>query len=132
MQALEAALAGGGIAGNGRFVLICSPHQNNFEMPFRVEVWDTRPPDDLAGWDKVFESTLIVDQGNLWYQSPTLEGTNFHVPNGRYAVRVCGRGFVNRGWPGSTTPGDAWRTQLWPSADTTGSRRIKAWQPPPR
>ncbi|HEU4424468.1 MAG TPA: hypothetical protein VFR67_18220, partial [Pilimelia sp.] len=47
MQALEAALAGGGIAGNGRFVLICSPHQNNFEMPFRVEVWDTRPPDDL-------------------------------------------------------------------------------------
>jgi hypothetical protein len=30
------------------------------------------------------------------------------------AVRITGRGFLNYGWPGSTTPGDEWRLQLWP------------------
>src|SRR5262245_50100034 len=38
MGYLEDALAGEGIAGDAYGVVVCSPHQNNFEMPFRVEV----------------------------------------------------------------------------------------------
>jgi hypothetical protein len=130
MELLEAALAGDGIAGNGLCVVLCSPHQNNFEMPLRVEVWSDPPPDDLMEWDEIFESGLAVDEDGLRYQSPTFEETIFQVPSGRYALRICGRGFVvNRGWPGTTTPGDVWRAQLWPSHAAVDSRRIKAWQP---
>jgi hypothetical protein len=44
------------------------------------------------------------------------EQWDLHVPAGTYAVRITGRGFVARGWPGTTTPGDEWRIQLWPGA----------------
>jgi len=49
---------------------------------------------------------------------------------GRYAVRITGRGFVNHGWPGSTTPGDHWRLQLWPTPDPIRPRRLRAWTKP--
>jgi len=130
MSLLEVALQGEGIAGDNDAVLVCSPHQNNFKMPLRVEVWDHSPPDDQADWEEVFRCGLVVDDGGLRYESPTLAGTIFDVPAGTYSLLICGRGFVSRGWPGSTTPGDAWRVQMWPSADRPVPSRVKVWQQP--
>ncbi|MGN9813220.1 hypothetical protein ACTMSW_28175 [Micromonospora sp. BQ11] len=124
------ALADSNIASDDHTVLICVPHQNNFEMPLRIEVWAERPPRDFGQWEEIFECALAVDGRELRYSSPTLESMCCAVPDGRYAVRICGRGFVNRGWPGSTKPGDVWRVQLWPSARNLPDRRIRAWKPP--
>ena len=130
MTHLEDALGGVGIAGDDYGVVVCSPHQNNFEMPFRVEVWDRRPPDDRAEWEEIFRCGLEVDEGGLRYQSPTLAEIVFSVPEGSYSLLISGRGFVNRGWPGSTTPGDVWRVQMWPSIDRPVPSRIKIWHLP--
>ncbi|MET7401655.1 hypothetical protein ABZS66_50065 [Dactylosporangium sp. NPDC005572] len=130
MALLERAVAGSGIAGDEHGLVVISPHQNNFEMPFRVEQWNERPPDDAEEWEEVLEGSLLVVDGVLHYFSPTDAHVTFQVPSGRYAVRISGRGFVNRGWPGSTTPGDRWRVQLWPGADGVPERRVKRWGPP--
>jgi hypothetical protein len=86
MVYLEDALAGERIAGDAYAVVVCSPHQNNFEMPFRVEVWDREPPEDEADWEEIFLCGLVVDDGGLSYQSPTMNETVFDVPVGTYAV----------------------------------------------
>lgn len=127
---LEQALHGDRIAGNRHAVIVCSPHQNNFEMPLRVEVWDRPPPDDHEGWEEIFQCELLVDDGGLRYQSPTLDQAVFDVPAGGYTLLICGRGFVNHGWPGSIVPGDSWRIQMWPSTDDLPPSRLKAWQRP--
>lgn len=44
MTLLEQAINGSGIAADDNGVIVISPHQNNFEMPFRLEVWDDPPP----------------------------------------------------------------------------------------
>jgi hypothetical protein len=130
MTSLEHALDGAGIAGDDHGLIIISPHQNNFAMPLRLERWDERPPDDAAEWEEVFEGSLLVADGVLQYCSPPDADAAFPVPSGRYAVRIAGRGFVHRGWPGSTTPGDRWRIQLWPSPDDVPARRVKRWETP--
>jgi hypothetical protein len=130
MDLLAKAQSGPGIASYECGVVILSPHQNNFRMPLRIEIWHQQPPDDRDSWEEITECELTVEDGELRYESPTVASTTVRqVPNGRYAVRVCGRGFVNRGWPGSTEPGDNWRIQLWPTADEFADRRIKAWRP---
>jgi hypothetical protein len=108
-------------------VVVLSPHQNNFAMPLRIEVWPSEPPDDLDAWQEAFLAGLLVGPDGLHYESPTMEGTTIPVPPGRYAARITGRGFVNQGWPGSTTPGDQWRVQLWPAAGPTSPRRLRTW-----
>ena len=129
---LKDALAGERIAGGAHGLVVCSPHQNNFEMPFRVELWDRKPPEDEADWEEIFLRALVVDDGGLSYQSPTMNETVFDVPVGNHAVLICGRGFVYHGWPGTTRPGDVWRVQMWPSANrpVPVPSRIKAWQQP--
>lgn len=128
MPLLEQAINGPGIAADDNGVIVISPHQNNFEMPLRLEVWDDRPPDDGEDWEEAFEGSLLVVDDVLLYFSPTDTVATFEVPSGRYATRISGRGFVNRGWPGSTTPGDWWRVQLWPSAGDIPVRRLKQWR----
>lgn len=129
MELLDEALGGPDIAacGHDHVVLVCSPHQNNFHMPLRIEVWDNRPPDDHDEWEEEFESSLTIEGGVLRYDSPTLESAYCDIPDDHYGVLVCGRGFVNRGWPGSTTPGDSWRVRLWPAPGSLPTRRIKTW-----
>jgi hypothetical protein len=56
-----------------------------------------------------------------------MEGVWFDVPTGSYAVLVSGRGFVARGWPGSTTPGDVWRVQLWPGNVDISVETLVTW-----
>lgn len=130
MDLLTQAITGSGIASYECGVIVISPHQNNFRMPLRIEIWDGRPPDDRDSWEEVAESTLSVEGGELRYESPANDGTaSCAVPDGRYAVRICGRGFVNRGWPGSTEPGDSWRVQLWPAVIEILDQRIKEWHP---
>lgn len=131
MDLLTKAQSGAGIASYECGFVVLSPHQNNFRMPLRIEVWPRQPPDDADSWQEVAESTIAVDGGELRYDSPPSHGlVACVVPDGRYAVRVCGRGFVNRGWPGSTEPGDVWRVQLWPATvNEVIDRRIKEWQP---
>ncbi|MBQ1038775.1 hypothetical protein [Micromonospora sp. C81] len=130
MTLLEQAINGSGIAADDTGVVVISPHQNNFEMPFRLEVWDDPPPDDREDWEEAFEASLLVVDDVLQYFSPTDTVVTFEVPSGRYAARISGRGFVNRGWPGSTTPGDRWRVQLWSPAGDFPARRLKQWRQP--
>ncbi|MEH1056874.1 hypothetical protein V6U89_16915 [Micromonospora sp. CPCC 206171] len=132
MDLLHLAQIGSRIASDESTVVVCVPHQNNFSMPLRVEVWAEPPPRDFGAWQEIFECGPEVDGGVLWYGSPTMENRPYEVPDGRYGVPICGRGFVNRGWPGSTTPGDDWRVQLWPSRRRLPDRQIRAWEPPPQ
>ena len=131
-RVVDEAVAGQGIASpaGNEYVVVRSPHQNNFAMPLRVEVWPGGPPDDLDHWQEAFCTGLVVGAGGLVFESPTAETHVVPVPPGRYAVRITGRGFVRRGWPGSTTPGDEWRLQLWPALDPIRPRRLRAWRDP--
>jgi hypothetical protein len=119
------------IAQSGNLLIVLSPHQNNFEMSLTVQRWAAEPPPDLPAWQEVFEATLEVGAAGLRYESPTLPEHNLPVPAGRYAVRIAGRGFLNHGWPGSTTPGDEWRIQLWPSTARRPATRVARWAGPP-
>jgi hypothetical protein len=128
---VQQAIERDGIAQRHGVVVVLSPHQNNFAMRLRVEVWSAEPPDDLDAWQEGFEASLMVGDGRLFYESPTLGGRTITVPPDAYAARITGRGFVARGWPGSTKPGDEWRVQLWPSAAKEPPRRLRAWAAPP-
>ena len=121
------------VASDGRTVLVLSPHQNNFELELTVEVWDAQPPEDLDAWEQVVVASLEVTDGRLDFAAPTLPGSRYDIASGRYVLTVSGRGFVARGWPGSTTPGDVWRVRLWPAASgSTGPAvRLKGWAAPP-
>jgi hypothetical protein len=130
LQVVDEAVAGQGIASTAgnEYVVVLSPHQNNFAMPLRVEVWPGEPPDDLDGWQEAFLTGLLVGSGGLIYETPTEVSHDVPVPPGRYAVRITGRGFVRRGWPGTTTPGDNWRLQLWPAPGPIRPRRLRTWR----
>ncbi len=112
-------------------LLVLSPHQNNFEMPLRVEVWNGPPPEDERGdWPEAFEAHLDIDPHGLCYASPTMNATKLDVPPGGYHALITGRGFRAYGWPGSNTPGDSWRIRLWPSTGPQEARRLSAWHAP--
>ena len=131
VRLLERAL-GAGIAADRDVVLVLSPHQYNFAMPLRIEVLGEEPPDDLSTWQEVFEVALDVGEyGELSFESPTVQAQSWEIPPGRYTARIAGRGFVNRGWPGSTEPGDSWRIQLWPRTADFEPRRVREWLLPP-
>src|SRR4051794_14064578 len=125
---LDQAQDGDGVAADDGSMLVLCPHQNNFAMPLTVEVWPAEPVDDLEQWDEGFEADLEVDEnGELLYVSPTADVARCAVSPGRYRVRVVGRGIVARGWPGSTTPGDSWRVQMWPTGTGPTARRLRSW-----
>ncbi|ONH21905.1 hypothetical protein [Pseudofrankia asymbiotica] len=128
-EVVDDAIASGKISQEGPLLVVLSPHQNNFEMPLRVERWSARPLDDLDDWQEAFTASIDVDSFGLWYESATtIQNLRLDVPPGRYVVRIVGRGFVSRGWPGSTKPGDEWRFQLWPrSGSLQEPERLKAW-----
>lgn len=126
---VEQAIAGDGIARGLGTVVVMSPHQNNFEMPLTVEQWDGPPPDDLTGWQEGYLTWLTVDEHGLIYQSPTMDAYVLDLPPGTWQARITGRGFVNRGWPGTTTPGDEWRIQAWPATAPGEVVRIAYWTP---
>jgi hypothetical protein len=111
-------------------VLVLSPHQNNFKMPLRAEVWDGPPPDDIADWPEAFEVHLDVDPHGVNFTSPAMSTVRLDIPAGGYHALITGRGFVAYGWPGSTTPGDSWRIRLWPSTGPQAPRRLSAWHAP--
>ncbi|WP_380156099.1 hypothetical protein [Kineococcus sp. R86509] len=124
---LQRALNGNHIAQEDHLLIITCPHQNNFEMPLRLERWDAAPQEDLQDWQEAYEAHVSVNEYGLYYQSPTLEGTQLPVPAGEYHALITGRGFISRGWPGSTAPGDAWRIRLWPSSGPDAPRQLLAW-----
>lgn len=116
-----------GIAQWGGFVLVLSPHQNNFEMRLTIEIWSSPADDDLNAWEEAFEVHLDVGEFGLAYESPTLSVVQLPVPPGSYHALLTGRGFVANGWPGSTKPGDSWRLRLWPSPGPARPARLKAY-----
>ena len=117
-------------AGDGRSILVLSPHQNNFAMNVAVELWSDRPPRDDAAWQQVSVERLTVGaDGTARLGSPTMEDTPFSMQAGSYWLEISGRGFVNYGWPGSTEPGDEWRLRFWPAALPADDVR-KVWQMP--
>ena len=130
---LDAALEGDGIAQQGDYLVILSPHQCNFEMPLAIEVWDEQPAGEEADeeeWPEAFEANLNIGRKGLGYTSPTMGVTTFSPPPGAYRALITGRGFVAHGWPGSATPGDNWRIQLWPAdpASPIPARRLRDWK----
>jgi len=127
LDLIDAANEGDRIAQGEAILVILSPHQNNFEMALTVELWDDEPPDDLADWQEGFQAFLGVDGLGVFYMSPIETYVDLDVPPGNYQVRIVGRGFINYGWPGSTTPGDTWRIQFWPSNDIIEPTRIARW-----
>ena len=133
-QVAEAAIKRQGIATSERneAVAVISPHQNNFAMRLRTEVWAGEPPDGLDDWQEAFLTGLVAGERGLRYESPTVAWERISVPPGRYAARITGCGFVQRGWPGSTKPGDTWRVQLWPVTRPMPARRLRAWADPGR
>ncbi|HEY3714981.1 MAG TPA: hypothetical protein VGL39_10680 [Jatrophihabitantaceae bacterium] len=103
---VDRAIGDDGIAQAGTFLVVLSPHQNNFELALRVEVLAGEPADDLDDWSEAFLATVVAGDDGLVYESPTLHHVPIPVPAGTYLARITGRGFVARGWPGSTTAGD--------------------------
>ncbi|WP_394840339.1 hypothetical protein LVJ94_26030 [Pendulispora rubella] len=131
LAVLDRAIKGDGIARGKSILIVLSPHQNNFEMPLRIERWPSEPPKDLEQWQEAFEASLTISDFGLYYESPTLQGKVLETPPpGTYAVRITGRGFVAAGWPGSTTPGDQWRIQLWPTKNLAPPKRVLTWSGP--
>lgn len=128
IDTVRRAIDGDGIAQCNGLLVVLSPHQNNFEMPFRIEMWSTPPPDDVDQWQEAYEAPVDVDAGGIAYTSPTGAVVDLPIPPGSYQARITGRGFVGHGWPGSTRPGDEWRLQLWVSEERTGPRRLKRFQ----
>lgn len=126
---LEDALATPPSAGDGQTVLVTSPHQNNFAMAIAIERWAKRPQIDPDGWDQVSVETIALTASTVRLESPTMTGTTFELAEGSYWVEISGRGFVNYGWPGSTTPGDTWRLRFWPNTGPTDHTR-KLWNMP--
>ncbi|ORI19407.1 hypothetical protein BJD99_04245 [Rhodococcus sp. 1163] len=127
---LEYALAAQPNSGDGLTMVVLNPHQNNFEMPIAVEVFDARPPIDDDEWQQICEDRLEVGpEGVLQIDSTTMSPVDCTVPQGKYLVQVAGRGFVNYGWPGDTTPGDNWRIRLWPD-DGSDTRPTIQWNMP--
>lgn len=130
LELLEQAQAEQPSAGDGTMIVVVCPYQNNFEMSVDVQVFDRRPAADRSQWQQVSENRLEVDEsGMLSVSSPTTEPVAVTVPSGRYVVEVSGRGFVNYGWPGSTTPGDVWRLRLWPD-DGSVLEPAQMWEMP--
>jgi hypothetical protein len=129
LDALDSARDGIGIADG--VVTIHSPHQNNFDMPLRTEVWSAEPPSDLDDWQEAFEVHVDVGDYGLVYDTPTLElYSTLPVPPGSYHLLITGRGFVAIGWPGSTSPGDSWRLRLWPSDGPVHPARLAVFADP--
>lgn len=124
---LNRAIAESGIAQDGPLLVILSPHQNNFALSIRSERWTGEPLDDLADWQEAFRATFDVGAFRVRCESTLMGGPVLDIPPGRYAVRITGRGFVQRGWPGSTKPGDTWRFQWWPCARRSKPARLKSW-----
>src|ERR1700722_12546957 len=84
---LDAALEGDGIAQQGDYLVILSPHQCNFEMPLAIEVWDEQPAGEEADeeeWPEAFEANLNIGRKGLGYTSPTMGVTTFSPPPGAY------------------------------------------------
>jgi hypothetical protein len=130
LELIDAANAGDKIAQGNAILVVLSPHQNNFEMGLTVEQWSSTPPNDLDTWEEGFEASLTVGDLGLLYMSPADTYVELDVPPGSYRARIVGRGFVNRGWPGSVTPGDVWRIQVWPCTEHSAPSRIARWELP--
>ena len=71
--AFDAAMEGRGIGQGGQMTVVRSQHQMNFEMPLRVEVWASEPPDDLDDWQEAFVAPIEISSSGLRYAAPTLD-----------------------------------------------------------
>jgi hypothetical protein len=125
MDILNEAIEGRGIAQRRGTTVVLSRHQNNFAMPLRVEVWAAPPVDDLDEWELACEVHIDVSESGLVYESPTMNATELPVPPGSYRLRICARGFIAYGFPGTTTPPDVWRLQCWPDDGPTKPQILK-------
>jgi hypothetical protein len=120
----EAITSPDGVAGDGWVLVVITPRSFDVHMRVRVEQWTAEPPDDVADWQDAVEGPLFIEGGVLHLDSPTMEGTSTPVPDGMYAVRVCGRDLHPGDADSTTAPGDVWRVQLWPAVPIRRLRRL--------
>lgn len=112
---LQQALSAPPHAGDGRTVVVLSPHQSNFHMPVTVQVLLSRPVPDPTMWQQICQDRLEIGEAGTFSIDTTI-GTNdvsCPVDPDRYLVEVSGRGFVRYQWQGDE-PADTWRIRLWP------------------
>jgi hypothetical protein len=126
---IEEALGADGIAQSDGMLVVLSPHQNNFSMRLRVEVWTGAPPNDLEAWPEASIVHLDVGEAGLIYTTTTWEEIELGVAPGSYRALITGRGFLAHGWPGSTHPGDEWRIQLWNAAGPDDPISLQRYAP---
>ena len=130
-ELVEKAIEDGSIANDGRNIVVLSPHQNNFDMKIKVELWGDRQDADRDQWQFVSDQTIrISDSGILNISSVGTKEIGFPLSPGTYHVEISGRGFKNVGWPGNTKPGDAWRVRLWADSPEGNSATLpdtKRW-----
>jgi hypothetical protein len=109
---------------NGLVDLI-TPSQYNWKAPMRIEVTNSRPPLDAAGWDHVVEVPLPLPSGRLTFEASG-GGTPIEtrVPPNTYRARISGRGYV--AGAGEIEGHESYRLQLWP-AEEAPPRLIKYW-----
>ena len=96
-----------------------APH-GGLDVLVRATIGGARPPRKSCHFGG-------ADGRGVVYMSAAHTFVDLDVPPGNYQVRIVGRGFINYGWPGSTTPGDTWRIQFWPSKDVIEPKRIAHW-----
>ncbi|UQX88358.1 hypothetical protein M6D93_19060 [Jatrophihabitans telluris] len=123
---VQAAVSGTGIAQHFGTVVVTSPHQKNYAMGLRVEVFDAHPDDDLDDWQEAFELDLPVKTSGLIYDSPGMSSFKIPVRPGEQHLLITGLGFSDHDRPSAETPGDRWRIRLWPCEEHHQSTRLKA------
>jgi|GEM_PF-6041470 len=95
---------------------------SEFDVPVTFEFRPDAPPDDLAAWDHVVDTSLTITTGAL--EVAVMEPyTQWQAPNGDYRVRVCYGNLANAGdddeldaEPRPAAERDHYRIFIWPGA----------------
>ena len=106
--------------------------QSEFDVPVTFEFRPDAPPDDLAAWDHVVDTSLTIATGAL--EVAVMEPyTQWQVPNGDYRVRVCYGNLANAGdddefdaEPRPAAERDHYRIIIWPG-DAIETTVLKQW-----
>ena len=100
------------------------------DVPVRIELWESEPPDDLDEWDHVGEASLDLGSGRVGLEGVGGPGDlqPLEVEPGTYRTRSSAAGLAGAD---EMDGGDRYRIQLWPSppAEPEVLRWWPTWDP---
>lgn len=112
----------------GQHVLVIQPERDT-DVAVEVEVHDTEPAFDAAGWDHIAEASLHLPTGQLEvHESTGGSVAELKIEPGWYRVRTFHGGFSTIDETG-LEGNDHYLAVLWP-APPAELRVIKQWVPP--